>query len=119
MASTISPTTATHTSARLASKRNSGLAMLVGLARLSNPAASSGSVSAIVRPCRFRLPVWIPAQLGAQRGPGTVGAQGLEPAQRIPSRVAVEREGDEFGTAANARDRNRSAEPVADRSRLE
>src|SRR5687768_5511713 len=111
MARTVRPTTATHTAARLASSRSTGLVMLVGLARSSNLGSSSSSVSAIVPSGLARSA----AQLGTQSGPSAVGAQCLEPAYRVPAGGAVEREGDDLGPPADARDRHRAAEAVAER----
>src|SRR5688572_27842373 len=110
----VSPTTHTHTSARLASKRSAGLLMTVGLARLSSgsaadsacpSAASSISVSAIGLSA---LP-----DFGAQTEPSALAAQCPPPGQRVPGRAAVEREGGELRPAADVGDRYRPAETVA------
>src|SRR5690606_6995272 len=104
MTSAIRPTTTAQIRARLASNLSSGLEMLVGLARSSN-SVSSGSALVTCPSRRARLP----AQFRAQRGPGAVAAQRLEPAQRVPSGAAVERKGYDLGASANARHRHRAA----------
>src|SRR5690554_3972543 len=108
MASTAMPTTATHTRARCASKRSAGLEIRVGLARSSRGSSSSALFLAIR--CLSGI-----AQLGAQSGPGPFRAQCVEPAQRVPARAAVEREGDDLGAAAHTRDRYGTAQTVAER----
>src|SRR5690242_9999184 len=106
------PTTATHTAARAASLRSSGLEICVGL----EPIGRSGSFSATASPMRLGLP----PDFGAQTGPRAAWTQGLPPAQWVPPVFGtVQREGDEFGAPADVCQRNRPAEAVAVRAGVE